>query len=358
MGLGAGTFLTSVGLGYLVSAGAGRVRKDVCMSCGLHLHLLRGKSLRHLACLGVLAWFSVQAAQAMVIPLPANGNVVGEYQEVLTHEGDTLIALARRYGLGFEEIENANPTLNPFRLKPGTVVKLPLRRILPDVPREGIVVNLPEHRLYYFPKPKEGEAPVVVTFPVSVGKMDWSTPIGLTKIQSKTKDPNWYPPESVRKEHEAKGDPLPKMVKAGPDNPLGQFAMRLAIPGGAYMIHGTNNPEGVGMDVTHGCMRLYPENIEALFKMVSVDTPVRLINEPIKVGLSDGQMWVEVHPALLMTSGAIVRPTLLDLNRKMSVKAQSAEVGQLLWEKGDAAFTEASGITVVVSLPLTNSPGA
>jgi len=286
---------------------------------------------------------------AEVQPLPAEGNVIGEYQEVLAREGDTLILLARRFGLGFEEIENANPTVNPFKLKAGSVIRLPLRRILPDAPREGIVVNLPEHRLYYFPKAKAGETPLVISYPVSVGKMDWSTPIGLTKIQSKVKDPNWYPPESVRLEHAAKGDPLPKVVKAGPDNPLGQFAMRLAIPGGAYMIHGTNNPDGVGMDVTHGCMRLYPENIAALFKLVSVDTPVRLINEPIKVGVSDGYLWVEVHPALLMTSGAIVRPSVLDLNRLMLRRAQAQDLGQIIWDKGEQAFSEASGIAVVVS---------
>jgi len=288
---------------------------------------------------------------ASVWRLPESGNVIGEYQEIPAQEDDTLIQIAREFGLGFEEVENANPKLNPFKIKAGTIVRLPLRRILPDAPKEGIVVNLPEHRLYYFPKPNGNEPREVITFPVSVGKMDWSTPIGLTKIQSKIKNPDWHPPESVRKEHEEKGDPLPKVVKAGPDNPLGQFAMRLAIPGGAYMIHGTNNPDGVGMDVTHGCMRLYPENIEALFKMVAVDTPVRLVNEPIKVGVADGQVWVEVHPALMMTSGAIIRPTPLDLNRRIRQVANHHAVGEIVWEKGEVAFKEASGIATAVSVP-------
>lgn len=299
---------------------------------------------------GVVALLALSAARAAVWRLPESGNVIGEYQEVLADDGDTLIKIARQYGLGFEELENANPKLNPFAIKAGTVVHLPLRRILPDVPYEGIVVNLPEHRLYYFPKSAGKEPREVVTFPVSVGKMDWSTPIGLTKIQSKIKDPDWHPPESVRKEHEEKGDPLPKVVKAGPDNPLGQFAMRLAIPGGAYMIHGTNNPDGVGMDVTHGCMRLYPENIETLFKMVSVDTPVRLVNEPIKVGVADGRVWVEVHPALMMTSGAIIRPTTLDLNRKIRTIARTHSVGEIVWEKSEQAFMESAGIATVVSV--------
>ena len=162
----------------------------------------------------------------------------------------------------------------------------------------------------------------MVTYPVSVGKMDWATPLGLTKIQTKIKDPSWTPPESVRREHAERGDILPKVIPPGPDNPLGLFAMRLAIPGGSYMIHGTNRPAGVGMQVTHGCMRLYPEHIEELFRMVAVDTPVRLVNQPQKVGVADGQLYVEVHPAMETTSAAVVRPdrtTLARLDRKSHV---------------------------------------
>ena len=136
----------------------------------------------------------------------------------------------------------------------------------------------------------------MITYPVSIGKMDWSTPLGKTRIVDKRKNPLWYPPESVRKEHAERGEPLPAVVKAGPDNPLGAYAMRLDLKPGAYLIHGTNNPIAVGMAITHGCIRMYPEDIEALFPLVPVNTPVWLINEPVKVARVNGQVWLEVHP--------------------------------------------------------------
>ena len=220
----------------------------------------------------------------------------GELETITTHGEDTLPDLARRYSLGYEEIQKANPGVDVWLPGEGTPVLIPNQRLLPRSAREGIVVNLPEHRLYYYLKPKKGEVPQVVTFPVSIGKMDWSTPLGKTRIVDKRKNPTWTPPESVRKEHAERGDPLPKVVKSGPDNPLGLYAMRLAITPGAYLIHGTNNPIAVGMAITHGCIRMYPEDIEALFPLVPVNTPVWLINEPVKVARVDGQVWLEVHP--------------------------------------------------------------
>ncbi len=220
----------------------------------------------------------------------------GELETITTHGEDTLPDLARRYSLGYEEIQKANPGVDVWLPGEGTSVLIPNQRLLPQTAREGIVVNLPEHRLYYYLKPKKGEVPQVVTFPVSIGKMDWNTPLGKTRIVDKRKNPTWTPPESVRKEHAERGDPLPKVVKSGPDNPLGLYAMRLAITPGAYLIHGTNNPIAVGMAITHGCIRMYPEDIEALFPLVPVNTPVWLINEPVKVARVDGQVWLEVHP--------------------------------------------------------------
>jgi len=152
-------------------------------------------------------------------------------------------------------------------------------------------------RLYYYPKPKAGEPPVVITHPVSVGRMDWETPLGKTKIISKKKDPAWRPPQSLKDEAIAEGDePLPDIVEAGPDNPLGRYAMRLGIPG--YLIHSTNKPYGVGMRVTHGCLRMYPEDIESLFEDIPVNTPVQLINQPIKLGWLAGSLFLELHPPL------------------------------------------------------------
>ena len=297
-------------------------------------------------------------ARAAVYALSPDSDLVGEYAEVRAAHADTLIDLARREGLGYEEVVNANPGVDPWLPGEGTVVRLPLRRILPDTPREGIVVNLPEHRLYYYPPAKPGEARVVVSYPVSVGKMDWSTPLGLTKIEKKIKDPAWYPPEAVRLEHAARGDILPKMIPPGPDNPMGLFAMRLAIPGGSYLIHGTNKPAGVGMQVTHGCMRLYPEHIEELFKMVAVDTPVRLVNQPHKVGWSDGHLYVEVHPPLEATNSAVVAPDRSSLARLVANAVRVRPAGPVSWERAENAFEQAQGIPVAVADAPAGASGA
>jgi L,D-transpeptidase ErfK/SrfK len=237
------------------------------------------------------------AASATEYTLSSGDALIFGDTEVITAFGDdTLPDLARRYSLGYEEIQRANPGVDLWLPGEGTPIVIPGQRLLPPGPHEGIVVNLPEHRLYYYPKVKKGETPYVITYPVSIGKMDWSTPLGRTKVIDKRKNPTWSPPESVRKEHEERGDPLPPVVKAGPDNPLGLYAMRLDIHPGAYLIHGTNNPIAVGMAITHGCIRMYPEDIEALFPKVPVGTPVWLINEPVKVARIDGQVWLEVHP--------------------------------------------------------------
>ena len=236
-------------------------------------------------------------AHATQYPLSsADALMFGEVESITAFGEDTLPDLARRYSLGYEEIQRANPKVDLWLPGEGTPILIPNQRLLPQSAREGIVVNLPEHRMYYFPKAKKGEVPQVITFPVSIGKMDWNTPLGRTKVVDKRKNPTWSPPESVRKEHAERGDPLPAVVKAGPDNPLGLYAMRLGISPGAYLIHGTNNPIAVGMAITHGCIRMYPEDIEALFPLVPMNTPVWLINEPVKVARVGGQVWLEVHP--------------------------------------------------------------
>lgn len=240
---------------------------------------------------------SAGVAQATQYPLASpDALMFGDVESITAHAEDTLPDLARRYSLGYEEIQRANPGVDLWLPGEGTPILIPNQRLLPQSAREGIVVNLPEHRLYYFPKPKKGETPQVITFPVSIGKMDWSTPLGRTRIVDKRRNPPWSPPESVRKEHAERGDPLPRVVKAGPDNPLGAYAMRLDLKPGAYLIHGTNNPIAVGMAITHGCIRMYPEDIESLFPQVPINTPVWLINEPVKVARVNGQVWLEVHP--------------------------------------------------------------
>jgi len=230
--------------------------------------------------------------------LPESGSdLVGSIRVATVSEEETLLDIAREQGVGQEEIVNANPSVDRWLPKPGSEVIIPGRRLLPDTARKGIVINLPEYRLYYFPEPaKKNARREVITVPISVGRMDWKTPLGLTKIASKQKNPSWTPPASIRAEHEADGDILPQVVPPGPDNPLGAYALRLGIPG--YLIHGTDKEFGVGMRVTHGCMRLLPEHVEALFRLAPVGTPVRLMNQPIKLGWGPDALYLEAHPSL------------------------------------------------------------
>jgi L,D-transpeptidase ErfK/SrfK len=235
--------------------------------------------------------------RAEIYELPPEGyDVVGAVATVLAREEDTLIDIARRNGLGYHDIVRANPDVNIWVPGEGAEVVLPTRFVLPPGPRRGIVLNLAEYRLYYYPEPAVGEPAYVMTYPISIGRMDWETPLGSTRVVSKVKDPSWYPPQSVRDEHAADGRPLPRVVPPGPDNPLGRYAMRLGLPG--YLIHSTNRPAGVGMRVTHGCIRMFPEDIEYLFQSVGMNTPVRIINAPVKIGWFGDELVMEVHPVL------------------------------------------------------------
>ncbi|HTX25234.1 MAG TPA: L,D-transpeptidase family protein [Steroidobacteraceae bacterium] len=274
--------------------------------------------------------------------------VVGEDLHIKTRYSDTLYDIARQYGLGSEEITRANPGVDPWLPGEGTPIVIPGRRVLPPGPREGIVINLPEHRLYYFPKPKKHGKRVVVTYPVSIGKMDWKTPLGLTRVIQKIKRPYWYPPESVRKEHAAEGDPLPKVVPPGADNPLGDFAMRLDVHPGDYLIHGTNNPLAVGMPVTHGCLRMYPEDVAALFPTVPVGTHVRLINDPVKVAYVDGELLLEVHPPV-DAQGQTVAPQLTQFEQLLD-EALGKTTAAINWEYAIDTLKVANGIPVTVGL--------
>lgn len=245
----------------------------------------------------LLGWLMASAAQATVYPLPPpDTDVIGQVRAIYATKDDTLVDIARQHGLGYDEIVHANPGVDRWALGEGTPIVLPTRFILPDTPREGLVLNIAEMRLYYYPKANPGEERVVVTYPVSIGRMDWKTPLGLTKVVAKDIDPPWRPPASIKAEHAAEGDILPDVVPGGPDNPLGRFAMRLGVPG--YLIHGTNKPYGIGMRVTHGCVRMYPEDIERLFGIVPVGTPVRLLDQPVKVGRLNGVLFLESHEPL------------------------------------------------------------
>ena len=225
----------------------------------------------------------------------AEQSVVGDVQVVAVEGDNTLSDLARAYGLGYDEIVAANPDVDPWLPGVGTRVLLPTQYVLPPV-RDGVVLNIASKRLYYFPPRADGEALLVYTFPIGIGRVGWETPVGRTTVIAKARDPQWYVPWSVQQEHKATGNPLPAVVPPGPDNPLGAFVLKLDMPG--YLIHGTNQPYGVGMRVSHGCVRLYPENIEFLFPEVAIGADVSILNEPFLLGERNGELYFEAHVPL------------------------------------------------------------
>ncbi|MDH5175828.1 MAG: L,D-transpeptidase family protein [Gammaproteobacteria bacterium] len=283
---------------------------------------------------------------------PKTTAVVGTLQATIANEEDTLSDIARRFNLGYDEVVNANPGVDPWLPKGGTRIVLPTQFVLPDAPHEGIVVNLAALRMYYFPKAAKGEQRTVVTVPIGIGMVGWATPEGTTKIVSKRKDPVWTPPASVRKEHAAEGDILPAKVPAGPDNPLGAFAMNLSWP--SYLMHGTNKPAGVGMRASHGCIRLYPEDIATLFPQLPIGTKVTVVNQPLLYKVQDGQFYVqsfpphEEHPeSKLAAKGQRFTKKVQD---KMAQRAKAVGV-EVDWTLAEQVVNGSKGVAVPVSQP-------
>lgn len=229
-------------------------------------------------------------------------HLVGAVHTIEAQFEDSFETLGERHGFGHLEMIAANPGVDAWLPGAGKKVVLPGQFILPDAPQEGIVVNLPEYRLFYYPESKDK----VITYPVGIGREGWSSPIGETRVARKVANPAWYPPESVREEHAAEGDFLPQVVPPGPDNPMGPYKMNLALSG--YVIHGTNKNFGIGMRVSHGCFRLRNEDISMLFPEVPVGTKVTIVNQPYKLGVYQGDLYLEVHTPL----GEDGRPSTLD----------------------------------------------
>ena len=285
---------------------------------------------------------------AVRYPLPPTGNdLIGEPQLTLAGQGETLLDIARIHDVGQEEIRLANPDVDRWLPAESDPVVIPSHYILPDARRSGLVLNLPEMRVYHFPSATRGTRGVVDTYPASIGRMDWKTPLGETRVIRKQRNPSWHPPESIKKEAAAAGEEVPEVIPAGPDNPLGAYALRLGLPG--YLIHGTNKPYGVGMRVTHGCVRLLPEDIEELFGRVATGTPVQILNQPVKTGWQDGVLYVEVHPPLDEDETAqkdLMRFTLERIYLELE-KQPAVLDGQALRQ----AVEQVQGIPVAVSKP-------
>lgn len=242
--------------------------------------------------LSILSCWQTVGATTFYLSDPTS-RVVGHNLIVFSRYEDTLLDIARRFDVGYREIVSANPEVDPWLPGEQREVLVPNQFILPDAPKTGIVINLAEMRLFYYPETAAGERQRVITHPIGIGREGWETPLGQTRITEKKKDPTWTPPASILKEHAEKGDPLPRVVPAGPENPLGAYAMRLGIPG--YLLHGTNKPFGVGMRVSHGCIRLFPEDIEHLFSQVSVNTSVNLVYQPYKAVWENNTLYLEAH---------------------------------------------------------------
>ena len=270
---------------------------------------------------------AVQVADQDELPrghfrLPESGDVIGKrYTVVVEDPKQTLIDIARRHNIGYEEIRMANPDVSLWVPGVGTEVVIPAQYILPPAPREGVVVNLSELRLYYYPADKPG---IVETYPVSVGREEFATPVGITRTTVKVKDPAWAPPSSMRREAAERGDPAPAIVPPGPDNPLGEHAILLAMP--SYLIHGTNRPDGVGMRVSRGCIRMYPEDIESLYERLPSGTQVNLMDAPFKAGWgSDGTLFVQSFPQLEENVGDF-EPLLNALERVTELTEDNIEI--------------------------------
>jgi L,D-transpeptidase ErfK/SrfK len=278
----------------------------------------RGACLAGLCLLGGCASFGshappaplakVAAAPAPVPQLPepmdthkfvldADQDVLGTVQITTARKQDTLLDIARRFNVGYNEITDANPGVDIWIPGAGRRVVVPTQFVLPAAPREGIVIDVAALRLYYFPKRKPGESQIVYTYPIGIGKAGWNTPEGVTRVTMRVKGPVWRPSTALRKDWlKENGEQLPAVVQAGPDNPLGAYEFKLGWP--TFLIHGTNKPYGVGLRSSHGCVRLYPEDIEKLYRMAPTGTQVRVVNQPYLVGWRDHQLYLQVYPPL------------------------------------------------------------
>lgn len=304
---------------------------------------MKRASLITIALLSALS--ASHAAWAVDYPLPpANSRLIGENQFWTVQEGDrNLQAIARRFDTAAMLILEANDTIAPVQPKPGTQVLIPSQMLLPDVPREGIVVNLAELRLYYFP-PGVNQVQV---YPLGIGQQGLETPEMTTRIGQKIPNPTWTPTAGIRARSLEKGIKLPPVVPAGPNNPLGRYALRLAYGNGEYLIHGTSAPDSVGLRVSSGCMRMNAADIQSLFNQVKSGAPVRIINQPVKFAVEpDGKRYVEVHRPLTPDEASNAQTMAYTLPAEFHQFSGDKAVDEAQLKR---ALTRRAGYPVVVS---------
>ena len=293
------------------------------------------------------------SAQAAVYPLPPSGeSIIGEVVVLPGERRDTLSDVARRYNVGWDAIRQANPGVDAWMIGSDVPVMLPTQYILPSGPRQGIVLNIAEMRVYYYPPGGRD----VITYPASIGRMDWRTPLGPTTIVRKQADPVWNPPASIKREHAEKGDFLPDTVPAGDDNPLGRHALYLGRSG--YLIHGTNRPFGIGMRVTHGCVRLYPEDVEDLFRRVPVGTQVLMMDQPFKAGWKDNVLYVEAHPAFDEEGEPKPHGDISAVRRVVNEAVAGQPHSRIDWSEIEAIARQSNGMPTATSITRTHAVAA
>lgn len=300
-------------------------------------------------CLSLAAVFATGPAMALEFALPPPGeDIIGQVQTLTAKYEDTFADIATANDLGYLEMVAANPGVDPWLPGAGTEIVLPTRFILPPGPREGIVINLAEYRMYYFPKGQN----VVRTYPLGIGREGWGSPIAVTKVVAKTPNPTWTPPASIKAEHAADGDPLPNVVPAGPDNPLGPFKFTLGLPG--YLIHGSNKQFGIGMRTSHGCFRMYNNNVLELATMVPVGTSVRILNEPYKFGVSGGKVYLEAHTPLDNEGDPVAVDKHTAVINALLKRQDLANSLQMNWDMVRDVVAAEDGLPVEIAVP--NAP--
>lgn len=312
--------------------------------------MMQNTRMIYLATLFAVAVAAAAVARAAQFPLAPHADAIGALKSYTTKRSDTLLDVARRFDLGYTQLIAANRNVSAWAPGTGRRIKLPSFYILPYAPHEGIVVNLAEQRLFYYPPGGR----TVETFPVGIGLNLNMTPLGTTRVVSKEANPTWYPPQSIRAEEPS----LPGAVPPGPNDPLGDFALHLSWP--SYLIHGTNLPDGIGRNVSHGCIRLYPEDIATLFHAVPVGTPVRVVNQPVEAGWIGNELYLEVHPNQQQTK-------TLDIDRSFKpspppelaafvVAVAGNQLYRVHWSVVRLAGRERTGIPVRITMPPRGAP--
>lgn len=297
-----------------------------------HLCVAKKRIKKVTLSLWMLLWiglfsFTPRISFASTFVIPQNGNIIGEVQRTTVEPGDSIATISLRYDMGGYEMLEANPGIDYDRPKPGTVITIPSRYILPEAPHKGIVINLAEMRLYHY----HDDGVHVSTYPVGVGQEGWNTPLGKSHITRKRLHPTWVVPDSIMENHRKHGKIIPKVKPPGPTNPLGDYAMNISFKG--IVIHGTPQPKAVGVRSSHGCIRMRNEDVGALFHGVKVGTPVYIIHQPTKIGQLNGRIYLESHVPISQELTQADQYDLKGLIKKVVPKGKDYQVEWAMIER-------------------------